>query len=442
MMRDIILNLLHNLGGQREVDRYIREYTQPGPANTTVVKVGGALISDELESLASSLAFLKFIGMSPIVVHGAGPQLSHALETAGTPCTWVDGLRITTPEVLSTALRVFTKAGEQLAESIDGHGVRARLITTGVFQAEPDDPDRLGLVGKVTGVHLAPVLSAIDAGYIPVLSSLGVTQDGQLLNINADTATRALCEATQPGKVLFLTQTGGIIGAKGKLISAVNLFEDRERLINTGEVSGGMARKLIEIDELLQDLPENTTVSITSPSNIARELFTHKGSGTLIRMGKAIEIHDELAGLDLRELGHLLESSFGRTLRADYLGSLQEPEIILAPYTAAAIVLDGPSGSYLDKFAVNARAQGNGIGAALWNKLIERHERLFWRSRADNPINAWYMNQADGMMRSGEWLVFWRGLDSQEDIAEAVRYAESHPVSFEPARADQEVAVG
>ncbi len=442
MMRDIILNLLHNLGGQREVERYIREYTQPGPTKTTVVKVGGALIEDELESLASSLAFLKHIGMSPIVVHGAGPQLSRALEAQGTACAWADGLRITSPEVLATAHKVFTSAGESLTRSIDDHGVRARLITTGVFQAELDDAQKLGLVGRVTGVHLGPVMSALEAGYIPVLSPLGVTAAGQLLNINADTATRALCEATRPGKIVFLTQTGGIIGAGGELISAVNLVEDQERLVSTGEVSGGMARKLFEIGEMLEELPPSTSVSITSPAHIARELFTHKGSGTLIRLGASIQTHESLDGLDLKELRHLLESSFGRTLKDGYFEALEDPEVLIAPYTAAAIVLAAEPGSYLDKFAVNAQAQGAGIGASLWNKLVQRHPRLFWRSRTENPINKWYMQQADGMVRADTWLVFWRGLDTADAVERAIELAVAHEPSFLDRHASEEAAVG
>lgn len=442
MMRDIIITLLHNLGGPREVDRYLREYTQPGPANTTVVKVGGALIAEELESLASSLAFLKHIGMSPIVVHGAGPQLSDALDKQGTECTWTDGLRITTPEVLATAIEVFAQTGEELARAIDSHGIRAQLITTGIFNAEPDDTERLGLVGKVTGVNLAPVRSAIEAGYIPVLSPLGITSQGQLLNINADTATRAVCEATRPGKVLFLTQTGGILDTEANIIPAINLYEDRERLVSSGAVSGGMARKLIEIQELLAQLPDNSTVSITDPTSIARELFTHKGSGTFIRMGNPIEIHDSLDTIDKHELKHLLESSFKRTLCDHYLESLNKPELILAPYTAAAIVYEAGPGMYLDKFAVNARAQGAGIGASLWNKLTTRHEKLFWRSRADNPINPWYMSKADGMTRKDGWLIFWRGLDTPEQIEQAIDYATAQPQSFENTPSTHEVAVG
>jgi acetylglutamate kinase len=441
MMRDIILNLLYNLGGKREVERYLREYTQPGSPRSSVVKVGGALIENDLEDLASSLAFLRHVGMSPVVVHGAGPQLSRDLEASGIEGKWVDGLRVTTPEVLQMAHRMFLREGARLAEAIDAHGVRARMIPSGVFEAVPDDPERLGLVGRIVRVDLAPVRAALEAGYLPVLSPLGVTADGQLLNVNADTAARALAEALRPGKVIFLTETGGILGGDGRVISAINLEEDQKQLIESGQVTGGMARKLTEIGDLLEALPAHASVSITKPAHLARELFTHKGSGTLVRRGAAIEVFEGLDGLDLDRLKSLLESSFGRELRDDYFGTVMKAEALIAPYTAVAIVVDDEPASYLDKFAVTAEAQGAGIGASLWNTLVSRHPRLFWRSRTDNPINGWYMQRADGMERTDKWLIFWRGLKTSEEIEKAIERALSYEPSFGAAIKPEEVPV-
>lgn len=441
MMREIILNLLYNLGGKREVERYLREYTQAGSPRSAVVKVGGALIENDLEDLASSLAFLRHVGMSPVVVHGAGPQLSRDLESQGIQSRWVDGLRVTTPEVLQTAHRMFLREGARLAEAIDAHGVRARMIPSGIFEVVADNPERLGLVGRVVRVELTPVRAALKAGYLPVLSPMGVTADGQMLNVNADTAARALAAALLPGKVVYLTETGGILGTDGRVISAVNLEEDQQRMIASGEVTGGMARKLVEIAELLEALPAHASVSITKPAHLARELFTHKGSGTLVRRGAAIEVSHGLGGLDLERLKTLLESSFARELRPGYFEGVTQAEVLIAPYTAAAIVVEGEPASYLDKFAVTAEAQGAGIGASLWNRLVERHPRVFWRSRADNPINGWYMQRADGMERTDQWLVFWRGLDTSEQIELAIERAVAYEPSFGPALRIEEVPV-
>jgi len=434
MKREIIVNLLYNLGGRSEVERYLREYTQPGAARTAVVKIGGALIRDDLDDLSSSVAFLKHIGMAPVVVHGAGPQLSAELDEGGVVSEWVDGLRVTTPEVLAAAHRMFVREGSRLGEAIDAHGVRARTIPTGVFEVVADDPERLGLVGRVVRVDLKPVRAALDAGYLPVLSPLGVTVDGQMLNVNADTAARALAEALKPGKVIYLTETGGIFDEHGRVISAINIEQDRERLVASGVVSGGMARKIEEIGVLLAALPGQATVSITKPAHLARELFTHKGSGTLVRRGASIQVVDDLAGLDEARLVGLLESSFGRALVPGYLDSVRGAKALIAPYTALAIVRETGIGAYLDKFAVTAEAQGAGVGAALWDRLVREHPRLYWRSRVGNPINPWYMQRADGMQRTENWLVFWRGLVAGEDVLGAIRTASGEPASFVDAK--------
>lgn len=442
--RDVIVNLLYNLGGKSEVSRYLREYARPGASNTAVVKVGGALIADGLEDLASSVAFLKHVGMAPVLVHGAGPQLSKALEDAGVETEWVDGLRVTTPGVLGVAHRLFAREGSRLCGAIDAQGVRAQAIPTGVFEAVASDPERLGLVGRVVRVNVELVREALEAGYLPVLSPLGVSCDGQMLNINADTAARALAKALQPGKVIYLTETGGILDGHGAVIPAINVEQDGAGLIASGVVSGGMARKIKEIGELLRELPEHASVSITKPAHLARELFTHKGSGTLVRRGARIDAVDDVRELDAARVAGLLESSFGRSLVPGSLDRLGGARAFVAPWTALAVVRDTEAGAYLDKFAVTAEAQGAGVGAALWDRVAQEYPKLFWRSRVGNPINPWYMQRADGMQRTDQWLVFWRGLSPDEETVGAFRYAVTQELSFEEAgaRAQEEVVVG
>ncbi len=440
MQREIIVNLLYNLGGKPEVERYLRAYTKPGASRTAVVKVGGALISGDLDDLSSSVAFLKHVGMSPVVVHGAGPQLSAELEAAGVASEWVDGLRVTTPGVLKAAHGLFVREGSRLAGAIDRHGVRARAIPTGVFEAAAEDSARLGLVGRVTRVDLGPVREAMDGGYLPVLSPIGVSADGQMLNINADTAARAIAEAMKPGKVIYLTETGGILDGRGEVISAINIEQDRERLVSSGVVSGGMARKIDEIGALLSVLPGNASVSITKPARLARELFTHSGSGTLVRRGAVIRSAGDIADLDAARVRGLLESSFGRPLGEDYFERVRGARALVAPWTALAVVRETAAGAYLDKFAVTAEAQGAGVGAALWDRLVQENPRLFWRSRLGNPINPWYMRRAEGMQRTDQWLVFWRGLGSGEEIVRAFRHAVAEAPSF--GAVSEEVGVG
>ena len=101
-----------------------------------------------------------------------------------------------------------------------------------------------------------------------------------------------------------------------------------------------------------------------------------------------------------------------------------------ADYRAALVLLDAPGGRYLDKFAVADDAQGEGLGAAAWSVMRQETPKLFWRSRHDNPINAFYLQAADGCLKCGHWTVFWYGLDGFAEIERAVTYCLDKPASF------------
>jgi len=428
---DIIVNLLHNLGSRREIEQYLASFSGVESARFAVVKVGGGILESSLDELASALAFLWRVGLCPVVVHGAGPQLNRELEREGLSCDWIDGQRVTTPEILGVARRVFQNEGARLADALSRLDVRARPITSGVFEAERSDIAGLGFVGRVRGVNTSVIRSAIEGGHLPIVSPLGETGTGQILNINADIATRDLTLSLQPRKVVFLTPTGGLLDDRDKVIPAVNLAEDYERLSQEPWVQGGMALKLEQISSLLGKLDEQASVSITSPEHLAQELFTHRGNGTLVRRGVSMRVLDGLDGVDQDRLRGLIESSFGRTLSDGYFTSKDIVRTVLAgDYTAGAVVTaDGPA-AYLDKFVVTDRAQGAGIGASLWRALVESTPRMFWRSRSGNAINPWYFERAEGMHRTDEWVVFWRGLRSRADVDAAIEYALTCEDSF------------
>lgn len=440
---DIIVNLLHNLGSRREIDQYLASFTGVDSARFAVIKVGGGILTQQLDELASALAFLKRIGLCPVVIHGAGPQLSTALEAQGVQSEWIKGQRVTTPVVLSAARKIFQQEGAKLADALDRNGVRARPITSGVFRAQPSSINGLGLVGEIDSVNVDLIRATIESGHLPIVSSLGESDTGQILNVNADIAARELALALRPRKIVFLTPTGGLLDDKGAVIPAINLEEDFDRLMREPWVHGGMALKLEEIKRLLDQLPEHTSVSITSPEHLAKELFTHKGMGTLIRRGVSVRLFDSIDDLDRDRLRTMIESSFGRTLREDYFESRDIDRVLVAgDYVAGAVLTraDGIDLPYLDKFAVSAQAQGVGLGASLWARLMETAPRLFWRARQRNPINPWYFERADGTIRRGAWIIFWRGIDSRHEIERCVRYAEAQPDSFAPAPRVMEVA--
>src|SRR6185312_8815462 len=244
------------------------------------------------------------------------------------------------------------------------------------------DRENCGLVGKVERIELAPIEASLRQGSIPIIASLGETEEGQILNINADFAANELVRVLQPYKIVFLTGTGGLLDGSGKVIDSINLSTEYEHLMAQPWVSGGMRLKLEQIADLLRDLPSASSVSITRPSELAKELFTHKGSGTLVRRGEKVLRFESWQGVDQARMRMLIESSFGRTLVPDYFERTPPYRIYVSKNYRAAMILTMEEGlPYLDKFAVLDDAQGEGLGRAVWQVMREENPRLFWRSR-------------------------------------------------------------
>ena len=411
-LRDVVIQVLSELGTSREAQYYLRRFSRTDTQRFAVIKVGGAVLGQKLELLASSLALLRRLGLVPIILHGAGPQLDKALADAGVSSDKPGGMRVTTPEVMKVLRPVVYRANRDLVQALQAEGVRAQGIQHGVFECDFMDQERLGMVGDVRDVDLEAVRDVIDSGALPVIACLGESETGQVMNINADVAVRELILAVRPYKIIFLTDTGGLLDEGGKVIGAINLRNDYERLRNQPWVHSGMLVKLEQIQQMLEKLSENASVSITSVENLVTELFTHRGAGTLIRVGETIIESEEVQPSDHAGLRNLLEQSFGRSLREDYFEDLDVQFLLRSEsYGAAAIVLKGVDGlPYLDKFSVTPEAQGAGLGAAVWSALIKRCPQLYWRSRTDNPLTRWYFHQADASFASEKWVAFARGI--------------------------------
>ena len=148
-IRQTIVRLLSSMASSREIDQYLKRFAQLDAKRFAVVKVGGAVLRDDLDALTSSLAFLQQVGLTPIVVHGAGPQLDDELDAAGIAKQTIDGLRVTSPETLAIVRRVFQAQNLRLVEALQEVDARATSIVSGVFEAEFIDRDALGLVGRV-----------------------------------------------------------------------------------------------------------------------------------------------------------------------------------------------------------------------------------------------------------------------------------------------------
>lgn len=430
--RQTIVRLLSSMASAKEISQYLKRFSQLDAKRFAVVKVGGAVLRDELDDLTSSLTFLQEVGLTPIVLHGAGPQLDAELSAAGIEKQTINGLRVTSPKALAIVRKVFQASNLKLVEALQAAGARATSITGGVFEADYLDQDTYGLVGEVKGVNLAPIEASLQAGSIPVITSLGETPSGQILNINADFAANELVRELQPYKIIFLTGTGGLLDQNGKVIDSINLSTEYEHLIAQPWIHGGMRLKIEQIKDLLDKLPMESSVSITRPADLAKELFTHKGSGTLVRRGERVLKATSWDELDLPRLRALIESSFRRTLVQDYFDKTPLLRAYVSEnYRAAIILTEGEGMVYLDKFAVSDDAQGEGLGRAVWNVMREQTPQLFWRSRHNNQVNIFYYAQSDGCFKQEKWKVFWYGMDDFEQIKRCVAHCATRVPTLE-----------
>jgi bifunctional N-acetylglutamate synthase/kinase len=434
--RQTIVRLLSAMGSAKEIQQYLKRFSQLDAKRFAVVKVGGAVLRDDLPALTSSLTFLQQVGLTPIVLHGAGPQLDAELAAAGIDKHTVNGLRVTSPQALAVVRRVFQRQNLRLVEALQALGTRATSVPSGVFTASVLDAATYGLVGKVESINLAPIEASLRAGSIPVIASLGETEAGQILNINADFAANELVRVLQPYKIVFLTGTGGLLDDKGKVIDSINLSTEYQQLLSQPWLTGGMRLKIEQIADLLADLPLTSSVSITRPAQLAKELFTHKGSGTLVRRGERVLRFASWDGVDLPRLRALIESSFGRALVDDYFERTRPCCVHVSENYRAAMILTSEDGmTYLDKFAVLDDAQGEGLGRAVWQVMRAEHPQLFWRSRHGNPVNHFYYAESDGCLKQPRWKVFWYGLDNFDAIARCVAHCAARQPTLQERKA-------
>ncbi len=281
-------------------------YIQIYDRETVVIKYGGhAMGQEEVAKLfAADAVLLKLLGVHPVVVHGGGPQISRMLDKAGVKSTFVDGLRVTDEATMEVAEMVLSGAiNKEIANWItlagaeaDVRGVGlsgkdARLITAEKVTRTRKDPDSnieqavdLGFVGEPTKVdpHLIQALLSSETDYIPVIAPIGVSEQGETFNINADTVAGALAGALKAKRMLMLTDIKGVLDANGELIREMTLDQARQ-LIADGVATGGMIPKLENAIHAVESGVEAVVIlDGRRPHAMLVELFSEHGAGTLI----------------------------------------------------------------------------------------------------------------------------------------------------------------
>ncbi len=372
---EVVLRFLSSIGRPAEAQQYLDLFRSEHPERFAVVHVADAVVRHAADALAVELRYLVELGLEPVLVFGA-------VEPRGA-----------------------ARAAERMAQAL------------GPVASRP------------CPMRAADVTTVCRAGAIPLCTI--EREDG-----GADgrfDAIADLCAALGTRKLVFVTRRSGFQPAGGRTISAIDLTTERNAWLAPGALPAEPQKLLRQIARVIDRVPHRLTVSVTSPLDLLRELFTVKGAGTLVRRSSAITRHLTWDGVDRARLLQLVEESFGRSLVPGY-----DTRPVLAVYVAdeyrgAAIVTPAPLAPYLSKFAVGTVSRGEGVGRDLWRAMEQHMPRLFWRSRADNPITSWYRENCDGMARfqlAGEtWWALWRGLAPIE-IPLAIEYCASSPPDF------------
>jgi acetylglutamate kinase len=282
---------------------YIQRYDR----ETVVIKYGGHAMTDETlrPAFAQDVAFLRYAGLRPVVVHGGGPQISRMLEKAGVKSTFIDGLRVTDAATMEVAEMVLSGAinkeivhwinragAEADVRGVGLSGKDARLITVEKVTRTKKDPDSeiekmvdLGFVGdpKRVDPKLIEALIYADEDYIPVIAPIGVAEDGQTYNINADTVAGALAVALKAKRMLLLTDVRGVLDKDGALIRSMTVAE-AEAAVAEGVATGGMIPKL---ETCVTAVEAGVDAAVILDGRIRHamllEIFTRQGAGTLVR---------------------------------------------------------------------------------------------------------------------------------------------------------------
>jgi acetylglutamate kinase len=262
---------------------------------TVVVKYGGnAMIDTELKrAFAADMVFLRYVGIRPVVVHGGGPQISAMLDRLGIASEFRGGLRVTTPEAADVVRMVLVgQVGRELVNLINGYGPfavgmsgeDAHLFTAVRRSAYVDgEPVDVGQVGDVAAVNTDAISDLIQAGRIPVVSTVAPDADGVLHNLNADTAAAALAAALHARKLVVLTDVEGLYADwpdRGSLLTEISTAKLAELLPN---LDAGMVPKMEACLRAVKDgVPQAHVVDGRVPHSILLEVFTSEGFGTMV----------------------------------------------------------------------------------------------------------------------------------------------------------------
>ena len=266
---------------------YFKKYS----GRIVVIKYGGnAMISDDLrEAVMSDILLLSLVGVKIVLVHGGGPEISQTLKRLGIPSRFEGGLRVTDAETAQVVQMVLAGKTNKdlvaLAQKMGGRalglcGLDGGLLRVKKLEQEPD----LGFVGDITSVDTRPILDALQAGYIPIVATVGADDAGQVYNINADTAATAIAGALHAENIIIMTDVRGLMRDVNDPESFIPVVQVSEvpALTRQGVISGGMIPKVqCCVEAVRRGVARAVMIDGRIPHAILLEMFSDEGIGTL-----------------------------------------------------------------------------------------------------------------------------------------------------------------
>ncbi len=373
-LRKTVMRSLIAIGPPHEAGFYVDLFQNLESEKFALIVIDTLCLQNPLlDALTSDLKLLSDLGLTPVLLVGA----AHADKTS---------------------VRFLS---ERLCKALERVKIKTAKLDCASYQLVSD------------------VRRKAKAGRLVVLEK---TDIGRGLDL------KALAGRLQPAKILFLHPSGGFrIG--GKRIAAINL-DQAEAMPSADQLSRGQQNFVKTVAGLVRDNSWDCTYVIVSPLNLLSELFTVGGAGTMLRRGAKILCANSYKKTDKKKLARSMEAAFGRKLCADYLARPVSHICIDSEYRGGAIMTELAGLPYLSKFWVVRAAQGEGIASDIWQSVLKKTPVFFWRSKSDNPFNTWYMKMCEGMQLSGDWRVFWIGLEAPE-IPSAVLAAANALQDFE-----------
>ena len=265
---------------------YIKKYS----GKSVVIKYGGnAMVNEQLkQQVMEDMALLWLIGVKVVLIHGGGPEISQMMKRLGKESTFVNGLRVTDKETVEIAQMVLAgkvnKDLVNLMQAKGGHAVGLSGIDGGILEAKIKD-EALGFVGAITKVRTQPITDLLEKNYIPVISTVASDRQGNVYNINADTAAAYIAGALEAERLIMMTDITGILQDKddpNTLIPHITVAEAKH-LFEQGVICGGMLPKVDCCIEAISHGVKNVVIMDGRiPHSILMELLTDEGAGTMV----------------------------------------------------------------------------------------------------------------------------------------------------------------